>query len=93
MIYVVCNPVDDASHFGAGAVAFVYWVSFGLLASYVVPNFLLLVTSNDNTLPQVTPGAKAPHGALSVSTEGVLTAAISVVVPSVALALYGRKII
>lgn len=36
------DPVSEASHFGAGVVALVFWASFGVLASNVVPNFVAL---------------------------------------------------
>lgn len=36
------DPVSEASHFGAGVAALVFWALFGVLASNVVPNFLAL---------------------------------------------------
>lgn len=78
VLCVFADPVAEAIHSGAGTVALVYWVVFGLLASYVCPNFLALFQ-----------GASA--GKLHASTEGLITAGSSALIPAVLLALYGRK--
>ena len=95
-IYVLLagsDPISEASHWGAGVVALVYWISFGLLASYIVPNFVVLFAPVGAVQPHALPSAKAPVGALSVAVEGLLTGAVSALIPAVALFLYGRRII
>ena len=86
------DPVAEASHYGAGVVVAVFWVAFGVLASNVVPNVFVLLNGGGEAAKAASPVAQLSSGAYSTSTEGLITAAVSQLVPAVLLALHGRRL-
>lgn len=73
----------------------VFWIAFGVLASNVVPNVFVLLNGGGgvSAAKAASPVAQLSSGAYSTSTEGLITAAVSQLVPAVLLALHGRRLI
>ena len=71
-----------------------FWVAFGVLASNVVPNMFVLLNGGGeaSAAKAASPVAQLSSGAYSTSTEGLITAAVSQLVPAVLLALHGRRL-